>query len=265
MLIKGIPGVKTRDQLREHIARSGCYSPEENLRIYDKWFATAPRYLFHAINKKYGISEKILCDMGCAYGMNLVFSPIGSYGIEIEEYERNFAHHIGLTVYQRDIIADDFCDLPKVEVVWSSGVLEYLESPHIALRKMHLLLKPGGLLVLYTSMIPWIPWLSHLRGLERYVSGFKAGGVINSFVPSTLRFFCERAGFKTLEISSIYPGIVRIFNRVPIMNRLTSVCVYIGQKIDHWEYPENSPRRVALNRAGFVYLGQQFPKVVESN
>lgn len=216
MPIQNLPGVRTKEELRDYLLTHGCYSQEENLRIYEKWFAAAPRYLFRAVDKKYNITKKILCDVGCAYGMDLVFCAPGSYGIEIQEHEVKFALSLGLTVYQRDVLRDDLSDLPKVEVVWCSAAVEHVDSPHILLRKIHLLLKPDGLLALYAPTIPLLPWLRHLPRLGRYFSGHTAADHINAFVPSTLRFFCERAGFKTIEVSPFYPGPLRLLNRVPL-------------------------------------------------
>lgn len=141
--VRTITGINTRSELRDYIVRHGCYSQEENLRIYEKWFAAAPRYLFRAVDRKYGLTQKVLCDVGCSYGMNLLFCVPGSYGIEIDGYAVAFARSLGLTVYQRDVLNDDLSDLPKVEAIWCSAVLEHVDSPHMFLRKLHLLLKPA--------------------------------------------------------------------------------------------------------------------------
>jgi 2-polyprenyl-3-methyl-5-hydroxy-6-metoxy-1,4-benzoquinol methylase len=258
MLVQGIAKVKTRDELRDYILKHGCYSHDENLRIYDKWFAFAPRYLFRAVNKKYGITEKVVCDVGSAYGMNLVFCGPGSYGIEIEEYEAKFATSLGLTVYQNDVINDDLTGLPEAEVVWCSAVLEHVDSPHTFLRKLNLLLKPDGLLAVYVPTIPAFPWLRYMPRFGSYFSGYTAADHINAFVPATLRFFCERAGFKTVEVSPFYPGPFRAFNRLVVANRFVDGSMYIGRKRGDWEYPDKATRRVASNRRGFVLRGQQF-------
>ena len=138
MPIQGVAGIKKRKESQDYILMHGCYSHEENLRIYEKWFANAPRYLFRAVDRKYRITKKVLCDVGCAYGMNLVYCAPGSYGIEIEDYAVKFARSLGLTIYQRDVLNDDLSDLPKVEAVWCSAVLEHVDSPHIFLRKLHI-------------------------------------------------------------------------------------------------------------------------------
>lgn len=247
------------DSLRTLIVERGCYAPDENLRIYEKWFAAGPRHYFRAVDRKYGLTNKVLADVGCAYGTNLVYARDGSYGIEIESYEVRFAQALGLTIYQRNILSDDLSDLPPVEAVWCSAVLEHVESPHVFLRKLYGLLKPEGLLALYVPTIPLIPGLRHLPGLSRYFTGYLYGDHINAFVPETLRFFCERAGFKTLETSPFYPGALGVLNHVPLAQRLLDGCVYLGARIPDWEYPPNSTRQVADNLAGFTFKGQVFP------
>lgn len=239
MIIQGIQDVKTKKELREHILEHGLYSHEENLRIYEKWFANGPRYLFRAVDKKYGISNKPLCDVGCAYGMNLVYCHPGSYGIEIQEYEVKFAYGIGLKVYQKNLITDDISDLPNVEAAWCSAVLEHVDTPHIFLRKLHSLLKTDGVLALYVPTIPICPQLRHLPKFGKYFCGHTADDHINAYSPKTIRFFCERAGFKTLEISHFYPNLFSIFNKIPFIDG----CVYIGGKIDNWQYPERATRK----------------------
>lgn len=216
--------------LREGILSKGCYSSVENNRIYEIFFSNGPRYLFRAVNKKYNITNKGICDVGCAYGTNLIYCAPGSYGIDIDSYKVNFARSIGLNVYERDVECDDLSDLPLVEVVWCSAVLEHVFSPHRFLRNVYMLLKPNGLLCMYVPIIPLFTYLERISKLNKYLSGYTGKGHINAFVPDTLRFFCEQAGFKTLETSPFYPGILKFFNHIPLMNRLTGRCVYVGRK-----------------------------------
>ena len=67
--------------LRENILKRGCYSPAENRRIYEKWFAPGPRQKFQEVNRKYRLEDKVICDIGCGYDMNLPYCQPGSYGI----------------------------------------------------------------------------------------------------------------------------------------------------------------------------------------
>lgn len=250
--IVGLPGVRTREELREYVISHGCFSAEENARIYEKWYARSPRYLFRAVDRKYRICQRVLCDVGCSHGMNLAFCAPGSYGIELDTYAAQFAASLGANVYERDVENDDLSNLPKADVVWCSAVLEHVDSPHLFLCKLRGLLRPSGLLAVYVPTLPILPWLRWVPGIGRYVSGHQAADHVNAFVPRTLRFFAERAGFETLEVSPFYPGMLRAFNRVPLLNQLVDGCIYVGQKVDAWDYPEKATRQAAANHRGFT-------------
>lgn len=246
--------------LKDYILEKGPYSPKENLRIYEKWFAPGPRYLFQAVNKKYGLTGKVLADVGCAYGVNLIHCTPESYGIEIEEYEVRFARALGLTVYERNVLDDSLADLPKADAVWCSAVLEHVDSPHIFLRKLHSLLKPEGLVCIFVPTIPLMPWLKHLPRVGHYFKGHVHGDHINAYIPETLRFFGERAGFKTVEASPFLPGLLGVFNRIPLLQRLIDGCIYVGRKIEGWNYPPGSTRQAVENVRGYEFIGQPFPE-----
>jgi len=212
---------------------------KKNRCIYEKWFANAPRYLFRAVNKKYNLTEKVICDVGCSYGMNLLFCKPGSYGLEIDEYAIKFAKGLGLRVYRRNIIEDDISDPPPVDAIWCSAVLEHVDSPHIFLRKLPLLLNDNGCIIIYVPTIPLFSVFKHLPWIGRYFTGHLAEDHINFFVPETLRLTCERAGFETVEVSPFYLGILALVNHVPILNRLIDGVVYI-EKIKKRNYPEKT-------------------------
>jgi SAM-dependent methyltransferase len=248
----GILEVSNSNDLKTYLVEHGSHSPEENLRIYEKWFANAPRYLFRAVDRKFGLRQKILCDAGCAYGMNLVFCKPGSYGIEVQEAPAEFALSLGLRVYRRDVLGDELSDLPRAEAVWASAILEHVDSPHILLRKLHGLLVEGGLLTVYAPTIPILPVLRHLPWYGRFFRGHLAADHVNFFTPVTLRLTCERAGFETIEVSPFYPSALGIFNRVPGLRSLVDGCVYVGHKVPDWEYPQKATREVANNKHGFV-------------
>ncbi len=246
--------ITTHHELEKHLVETGCYSEEENRRIYHKWFATAPRYVFRAVDAAYGLTNGTLCDVGCAYGGNLVYGQPGSYGIELEKYEVDFAQSIGLTVHNLDVIHADFAGLPQVDAVWNSATLEHVEAPHIFLRKLYQLLNPNGLLAIYVPTIPPFPWLRRLPRIGHYFKGHLHGDHINAFTPATLRFFCERAGFKTLKVTSFLPQPLHLLDGLHMVDGI----VYIGRKIDGWEYPPSATRRAADNVNGFTFVGQVF-------
>ena len=145
--------------VRELLLERGCFDASENERIYRKWFHGAPRYLFRAVDRRHGLTGVRLADVGCSYGMNLLHCARGSYGIEIDDREARFARGLGLPVYHRDAMIDDLSDLPRVDAVWCAAVLEHVDSPHVFLRRLHELLLPEGLLVIFVPTIPLFRFL----------------------------------------------------------------------------------------------------------
>jgi SAM-dependent methyltransferase len=245
--------LKPSQEIRQRILEKGCYSSQENERIYNKWFAAGPRHQFQAVNQKYHLTDKVVCDIGCGYGMNLLYCQADSYGIEVDKYPVDFARSIGLTVHDIDFMQDSVDDLPKVDVVWCSALVEHVESIHVFLRKMSIVLKPEGLVVVYVPSIPLLPFLRHIPGLARYTTGYLYSDHINAFTPSTLRFFCERAGYETLEVSPFMPAPLSVFNRTPLLNRLVDGVTYVGRRIPNWEYPQGATRRALNQGQGFIY------------
>jgi SAM-dependent methyltransferase len=230
--------------VRDLVLTRGCFDRDENLRIYEKWFRGAPRYLFRALDRKYGLTRMRLCDVGCSYGMNLLHCADGSYGIEIDEREARFAQGLGLPVHHRDALRDDLSDLRQVEALWCAAVLEHVDAPHLFLRKLYRLLVPGGLLAVFVPTIPVFPFLAKLPRVGGYFNGHVAMDHVNAFTPETFAFTCERAGFSTLEVSPFYPGPLALMNHLPVLSRLIDGSVYVGRAIADWEYPEKSTRRV---------------------
>ncbi len=246
-------GFKSQAELRAHILSRGCYSPDENQRIFDKWFRKAPKLAFRRADAIYQLRHKTICDVGCAYGANLLFAQPGSYGLEVNSHYVNFAQSIGLAVYQRNIVEDDLTDLPLVDAVWCSALIEHVDSPHILLRKLHLLLKPEGLLLLFAPVLPPLPIL---RYLPRYGSNFSSHldeDHVSAFTRHTLRFACERAGFETLDMTALYRPPLSVFNRVLF---LRATCLYVGRARANWNYPQKAERDAARNARGFVVKGR---------
>jgi SAM-dependent methyltransferase len=233
-------GFNSQDEWREHVLRCGCYQARENERIFNKWFLRSPRVVFRRVDATYNLRNKIICDVGCAYGADLYFTAPGSYGLEVESRYVEFAQSVGLPVHRRDVVKDDLSDLPKVDVVWCGALIEHVDAPHILLRNLHRLLNPGGLLFLFAPIIPPIKALRHLPKIGQNFTSHLHDDHVNAFKPKTLQFTCERAGFKTIEVSALYRKPFSLFNRV----FLQATCLYVGRAIEGWEYPEHSSRRL---------------------
>jgi SAM-dependent methyltransferase len=242
-------GFDSAEGFKENILSRGCYDWVENERIFKKWFRSAPKIAFRRADAIYDLRSKIVCDVGCCYGANLLFARPESYGLEVNGDYVRFAQSVGLNVYQRDVVEDDLSDLPPADVVWCSAVIEHVDSPHVLLRKLHLLLKPGGLLLLFAPILPLIPMLRHL---PKYGSNFTSHlheDHVSAFTRQTLRFACERAGFETVEITALYRKPFSVFNRLLF---LPATCMYVGRARAGWDYPAKSTRQAVRNARGFA-------------
>ena len=140
-------GFNSQKEWEEFILSRGCYDARENEQIFNKWYARAPRVAFRRVDSPDDLRSKAICDVGCCYGANLFFTEPGSYGLEIDN---------------RDVVKDDLSDLPRVDAVWCSTLIEYVDAPRTLLRELHKLLKTGGLLFLFAPIFPLIPALRHL-------------------------------------------------------------------------------------------------------
>jgi SAM-dependent methyltransferase len=227
--------------LKEYILAHGIFSADGNLGVYEKWFRKSPRYLFKAIDERYGITEKVFCDIGCSYGMNLVYARPESYGLDIQKVYVDFANALGLTAYLRDAVLDDLSDLPKVEAIWCCAVLEHVDAPHVLLRRLWLLSKPDGLIFMWVPTIPGFPWryLKYIPFMRKYLNAHTHGDHVNAFTPATVRFTAERAGFETIELNALYPKPFRWLGKFLFI--LDGV-MYVGRKKQQ-VYSDNSSRK----------------------
>ena len=251
------PSVKTdssMQSIRERVLARGCFSPEENLRIYQSSFDHPRHKFFLRIARMHDLQNKVVCDAGCGFGANLSFCHPDSYGIDNSERAVQFCRSLGLNAHLHDIVEDDLSHLPRVDVVWNSATIEHVDSPHVFLRKLHGLLEPDGMMILEVP----------LTGSYRYGSlnlpnpRKQSGDHINAFTPTTLRFFCERAGFETRQIirwsskfTKLAPALPLWAHRLVPLAPVADRILYIGHRPADWEYPTKARRRVANTPKGY--------------
>lgn len=260
MQVRGIAGVTSSHALERHILDNGCYDKDENRRIYTKWFSGGrPRdRVFAYLDDKLGLATGSLCDVGCGYGATLVHAGPGSYGIELEDYQAAFGRSVGLSIHTRNVITDDLTDLPRVDTVWCAAMLEHVDAPHIVLRRLYYLLKPGGRIVLIVPCAPPALWIRHAPGLNRFYRDHDDH--INSFSPASLARFCERAGFRELWTFRYSTPLINRLKTIPVwatryppFSWIAQSIVYVGRGIPDWDYPPKATRRAANNAAGYRF------------
>jgi 2-polyprenyl-3-methyl-5-hydroxy-6-metoxy-1,4-benzoquinol methylase len=176
-----------------------------------QWFlaSSGERQLFEEILR---IAQRLrpggrLLDVGCSYG-TLVESAVNigydAYGIEPFDEPFTYARdRLGHRIRQGTL--EDVCASAETwDIVTLANVLEHLPSPLGAVRGIHRVLRPGGLLfVVIPNVLPFL-------GLMR-LAGRRAGGRLTSrlavfdtpfhlyfFTPKTLRDLCLRSGFSVV-------------------------------------------------------------------
>ena len=229
-------------EVKELVLSRGCFAPEKNIELYEKWFRHSPRYLFKAAAERYGISKLRMCDVGSSYGSTLLHAARGSYGIEIVQERVDFAKSIGLTAYRRDVLSDDLSDLPKVEALWCCAVLEHVDSPHVFLRKLWSLLEPEGRVFLWVPTIPPRPvrFLQNAPFVNAHLTAHTHTDHVNAFTPATIRFMAERGGFETIEVNALYPHPFRFLGTSVY---LLDGVMYVGKKKPSGVYRGRSTRK----------------------
>ena len=256
------PSRASVDEIRQRVLARGCFSPEENRRIYKTSFEHPRHQFFARMAHIHSLGDRIVCDAGCGFGANLSLCHGESYGIDNNARAVRFCRALGLKAHLHDIVEDDLSHLPRVDVIWNSATIEHVDSPHVFLRKLHGLLKPSG------TMILEVP----LTGSYRYESvGLptprkQSGDHINAFTPTTLRFFCERAGFETQSIVRWSSKLTKLAPRLPLWtHRLVPLApvadriLYIGCREERWEYPPKARRRVADTPKGYEVRDDEVP------
>lgn len=95
-----------------------------------------------------------LLDVGCATGDFLVAARNAGYqveGIELSAWSRKIATSRGLTVHSR-LLAEHAKQQPgSYDVITLMGVIEHFTNPIAELENINRLLRPGGMLVLWTG------------------------------------------------------------------------------------------------------------------
>ena len=171
------------------------------------------------------IPKGALLEVGCAGGYFLAAARKRGWattGIEISEEASRFARDsLGLDVRTGTL---ESVPLPpsSFDVVYMGDVLEHVPDPLPTLRRLHELVRPGGLVAIggpitVNSIDRRLGlWALRLSGGNKVLR--QAPYHLSEFVPSTLAFALGQAGFRILRIqqSKIPPTARNVRRRSPI-------------------------------------------------
>ncbi len=135
-----------------------------------------------------------LLDVGCATGDFLIVAKELGYtieGLELSRWSSEIAKKKGIIVCKKSLklLAKQFSKKYDVITLW--GVIEHLENPKEEMRYLNHLLKPGGLLVLWTGDVDGI--ISKILGRRWW---YWQGQHIQYFTHKSLNCLAKLSGFK---------------------------------------------------------------------
>src|SRR5688500_14689803 len=81
---------------KQLVLERGCFSPEENLDIFNRGYKTPRHQLFLRIAEELDLKNKVVADAGCGYGAALHYCHPDSYGIDMNERAITFCRALGL-------------------------------------------------------------------------------------------------------------------------------------------------------------------------
>jgi SAM-dependent methyltransferase len=197
---------RTLESIRETIRERSPLGEAETERIVSVRFDHLPQRLVAALDA-WPLGEAAVLDVGCSYGMCLVHFGPGSLGIDNHDECVAFVRAIG-----REAVLADLEDPAQLEQVpdgsfdhlWVSDVLEHLEAPRLLLRRLAPKLKPGGSLLLQTSVLPrYRPAQRLLRRLGEHP--FDSEVHYHQWTTDTIGHLLRRAGYRVTRIVPLVP------------------------------------------------------------
>ena len=172
---------------------------EEYLRYSETRLLTTQAVL--KILNRYAASGEIL-DVGCATGDFLLVSKNFGYsveGLELSRWSSEITRKKGIPVYANtlSLLARRFPKKYDMITLW--GVIEHFEQPFKEMQYVNRLLKPGGVLAIWTGDVNGL--MSKLLGRRWW---YWQGQHIQYFTHKSLNYLTKRTGFEHLS-TKIYP------------------------------------------------------------
>ncbi|MDW8169482.1 MAG: class I SAM-dependent methyltransferase [Acidobacteriota bacterium] len=169
------------------------------------------------------ITSGRLLEVGCAEGTFLKLAAragFHAHGIEPDPMTSTLAQqHPDIVVFP-GALAEAPYPASSFDVVVLFHVLEHLDSPRRALRELHRLLRPGGIIVIETPNIASFWFRLFGRRWRQLIPDH-----YYFFSPATLTRLLEESGFRPLALA--HPK--RIVSLRLLADRVRRVCVPIGR------------------------------------
>mgnify|MGYP001029270004 CR=1 FL=1 len=224
---------KKYSDIKGMIVERSPYDEKETNRILSKFFGSVP-IAVKILTRNHGFDEKKVLDIGCSYGLTLLYWKEGSEGVEIQERLSKFVDSMGIKVHKLNV-EEGFQGLKEggYDAIYTHNLLEHLVAPHLFLMRLHKLLKPGGILAIGHPVVPPSPF-RELLGLLGY-KGWATVEHVNFFTAKTSKLTLERAGFEVMRQYRF-----RRLYRIPILRDIVGSiwvsCLSVCKKQEGFKY-----------------------------
>jgi SAM-dependent methyltransferase len=204
--------------LRELIGERSPLDADATAAIVRGRFDHLPQRLRFAL-RRWPLEQSAVLDVGSAYATCLVHFGPGSVGVDNSTECVEFTRALGLEAVLADV--EDDAQLAQVadgsfDYLWVSDVLEHLDAPRVLLRRLAPKLRPGGTLLLQTSVLPHsrlARWALRRIGERPY----DAEVHYHQWTVDTIRHLLERAGYATVRIVPVLPArLAGLTARIPV-------------------------------------------------
>lgn len=163
-----------------------------------------------------------LLDVGCATGdfLHVAQKYYKVEGLEISQWSAQLARERGMPVHEN--LLDGMKEDGIYDVITLWGVIEHFEHPRTEVRHLFRLLKPGGIVCLWTGDVNCV--LSRALGKKWW---YYQGQHIQMFTKASLCRLFNEAGFKKAWMG-MYPyvmsieSVLRSLGRYPMVSRIAN-------------------------------------------
>ncbi len=223
---------------------------EEIEQLYDRTYFNGPaaRYSYqaqvkeqlacyrnHAAKFKVMAANYNILDVGCATGEFMQVARqtgLNMTGVDLSAYACDVARSRGLRVIHGDLY-DRGLQQSYFGAIHLSHILEHLDQPGAALKRLHHLLAPGG--IIYVEVpYQFDSWLERINAHRRELPSFAPWRLHHRsfFSPQSLEQILIRHGFQTLQQTTFLP--CRRALRSPGPRKWTlQVLLWLADKLAH--------------------------------
>ena len=197
------------------------YNEQYHREVHDYLISDPTYYILRSkiAFKKYfsnvrDLKTKKILEFGCGLGQNIFALRNSScYGYDIAKFSLDFCEKKGIKVFR------SFNQIPSMDLIFSSHVLEHLDNPLETLGSFHKKLSEGGVLILV------IPKESHEKAsFEPDIRNYH----LYSWNFQTINNLLHKSGFKVIKNQISYGA---AYHKLKFLSKISFSLYFLATKI----------------------------------